>query len=124
MTIYTWLLRLYPAAFHRQFASDMSADFDEGYAVASERGPRAVASFVARSYGDLAASVVAQWLRSEAVIIGGMSVSAAMAMWAAAFYVAAHQWPNAPVTRWFLWQLGIALTAGSVLTQSILRINR
>jgi hypothetical protein len=124
MTLYKWLLHLYPAAFYRQFASDMSADFDEGYAVARERGPRVVAWFVARCYGDLAASVVSQWLRSEALIIGGMSVSAAVAMWAAAFYVAAHQWPNAPVTSWFLWQIGIALTAGSVLTQGILRINR
>lgn len=43
---------------------------------------------------------------------------------AAAFYVAAHEWPNGPVTPWFLWQVGVALTAGSVLAQGLLRINR
>jgi hypothetical protein len=53
-----------------------------------------------------------------------MSVAAALGMWAAAFYVAAHEWPNAPVTSWFLGQVGAAFTAVSVLTQSVLRINR
>jgi hypothetical protein len=51
-------------------------------------------------------------------------VAAAMTIWSAAFYVAGHEWPNGPVTPWFAWQTGIALTVGSVLTQGLLRINR
>ena len=57
-------------------------------------------------------------------IIGGTSVLVALTLWAATFCVAAYEWPNGPTTSWFLWQIGIALTAGSVLTQSVLRINR
>jgi hypothetical protein len=53
-----------------------------------------------------------------------MSVLVALTIWAATLYVAAYEWPNGPTTSWFLWQIGIALTAGSVLTQSVLRINR
>jgi hypothetical protein len=124
VTIYRWLLRLYPATFYSQFAADMSADYGDGYAVARGRGRRAVASFVARSYGDLAVSLLFQWLRNESFLIGATSVSVALAIWAGAIYVAAHEWPDGPVTPWFLMQLAVALTAGSVLTQSVLRINR
>jgi hypothetical protein len=67
---------------------------------------------------------VSQWLRTESFIVGGLSVASALGLRAAAFYLAAYEWPNGPVTPWFLWQLGVALTAGSVLTQSVLRINR
>jgi hypothetical protein len=35
-------------------------------------------------------------------IVGGMSLAAGLRLWAAAFYVAAHEWPNTPVTSWFL----------------------
>jgi hypothetical protein len=53
-----------------------------------------------------------------------MSVAAGLALWAATLYVASHEWPDAPVTAWFLGQVGVALMAGSVLAQSLRRINR
>jgi hypothetical protein len=102
----------------------MSLDFDDGFAVARRNGCRAVISFVTRSYWDLVGSLWSQWLRNESLIIGGMSVLAALTIWAATFYVAAYEWPNGPTTSRFLLQIGIALVAGSVLTQSVLRINR
>jgi hypothetical protein len=122
--MYKWLLHLYPADFYRQFGDEMSLDFDDGYAVASRSGRRAVISFVTRCYWDLVGGLWSQWLRNESLIIGGMSVLVALTIWAATFYVAAYEWPNGPTTSWFLWQIGIALTAGSILTQSVLRINR
>ena len=124
MNLYERALRLYPPHFHRQFADQMSLDFADGYAAARADGPRAVMAFMLRSYQDLVISLLTQWLRDESLIITAMSTSAALAIWAAALYVAAHEWPHGPVTSWFLWQVGIALTAGSVLTQGILRINR
>jgi hypothetical protein len=124
MNPYKCLLHLYPKAFSRQFADDMAADFDDGYAVARRNGGKAMVAFVARSYGDVLRSLLSQWLRTESVIVGGMSLAAGLALWAATLYVAAHEWPNAPVTAWFLGQVGAALTAVSVLTQSLLRINR
>ena len=102
----------------------MSLDFDDGYAAAREGGLCAVVAFVLRCYRDLLSSLMAQWLRNESLIVSAMSISAALAIWSAAFYVAAHEWPNGPVTSSFLWQVGVALTAGSVLTQGILRIDR
>jgi hypothetical protein len=124
MTMYKRLLHLYPNDFYRQFAHDMSLDFDAGYEVASRSGSWPVVSFVMRCYADLVGSLVSQWLRNESLIVSGMSVGVALAMWTVAFFVAAREWPNGPATSWFLWQIGIALTAGSVLTQSVLRINR
>ena len=124
MNIYTRLLQLYPPGFYRQFADQMSLDFVDGFAAARESGFWAVVAFVVRCYRDLVSSVVTQWLQNEALIVSATSISVALAIWAAALYVAAYEWPNGPVTAWFLWQIGIALLAGSVLTQGILRINR
>ena len=124
MSVYRWLLRGYPSAFYRQFAADMAADYDDGYAAVKRNGGRSIVAFMARCYGDLFTSLLLQWLRTESLMLLAMSVAAAVAMWGAAFYVAAHEWPNGPATSWFIWQLGAALTAGSVLTQSVLRINR
>jgi hypothetical protein len=124
MSTYKWLLHLYPATFYRQFGDQMSLDFDDGYAAARRRGRWTTGSFLARCYGDLAASLLMQWLRNESLVIGAMSAATAVSVWAAAFYIAAHEWPNGPVTSWFIWQVGVALAAGSVLTQRLLRINR
>ena len=122
--MYKWLLHLYPADFRRRFVDEMSLDFDDGYAVACQRGHQALVSFIARCYGDLVRSLVMQWLRNASLIVSGASIVLALAMWAATFLVAAYEWPNGPFTTWFVWQLGIALTAGSVLTQGFLWINR
>ena len=124
MTLYKWLLHLYPNAFYARFADDIAADFDDGYEAARRKGTMAMASFVALCYSDLFGSLASQWLRTESFIVGGMSVAAVLGLWAAAFCVAAHEWPNGPVTPWFLWQIGVALIAGSVLAQGLLRINR
>jgi hypothetical protein len=105
MNLYKQLLRLYPKAFYRRFGHDIAADFDDGYEVARRSGSVAVASFVGRCYGDLFGSLLSQWLRNESLIVGGMAVAVALGMWAAAFYVARHEWPNAPVTSLFLWQV-------------------
>ena len=124
MSMYKSLLLLYPAAFYRRFAGEMSNDFEDGYAMARARGRQAAAAFLVRCYGDLFGSVISQWLRHERLIVSGVSVAVAVAIWSAAFYVAAHEWPNGPVTPWFIWQLGVALTTGSILTQGLLWINR
>jgi hypothetical protein len=124
MNPYKWLLHLYPKAFSRQFADDMAADFDDGYAAAKRSRGKVIVAFVARSYADVLRSLLSQWLRTESVVVGGTSVAAGLALWAAPLYVAAHEWPNAPVTSWFLGQVGVALMAGSVLAQSLRRINR
>jgi hypothetical protein len=101
MNVYKWLLHLYPKDFYSQFAHDMSLDFDDGYAVASRSGPWPVAAFVTRCYADLVGSLVSQWLRNEPLMVSGMSVGVALAMWTVAFYVAAREWPNGPATSWF-----------------------
>jgi hypothetical protein len=125
--VYRVLLHLFPAAFRRQFIADMSADFDDGYTDATRKGPIAVASFILRSYLDLAISLPAQWLRVDSVVIAGLTTSVALAIWVGALYVAAREWPDGPATSRFVMQLGAALTAGcalSVLAQRLLRIDR
>ena len=125
--MYRFLLHLFPAGFRRQFVADMSADFDEGYADATREGRIAVASFILRSYLDLAISLPAQWLRVDSVVIAALTTSVALAIWVGALYIAAHEWPDGPATSRFAMQLGAALTAGcalSVLAQRLLRIER
>jgi hypothetical protein len=125
--VYRLLLHLFPAGFKRQFVADMSADFADGYADATREGWMAIASFILRSYLDLAISLPTQWLRIDSVVIAGLTTSAVLAIWVGALYVAAHEWPDGPATSRFVMQLGAALTAGcalSVLAQRLLRIDR
>jgi hypothetical protein len=125
--VYRFLLHLFPAGFNRQFAADMSADFDDGYADAARNGQIALTSFILRGYLDLAISLPSQWLRVDSVVIAGLTTLVALAIWVGALYVAAHEWPDGPATSRFVMQLGAALTAGcalSVLAQRLLRIDR
>ena len=123
--MYDWLLHLYPRRFRSQFASDMLADFHDGYTVARHLGPLAVMSFMTHSYSDLAVSLISQWRNTESFVVWRAAVSVGLSFWAAALGVAALEWTGGPATLWFAMQIGMALTACSAVTVAIaLRNNR
>lgn len=60
ITLYRFLLHLYPASFHRQFAAEMEAVFAEGYAEQTR------AAFVVREFMSLITAALYQWLTRPA----------------------------------------------------------
>jgi hypothetical protein len=117
--LYDVVLRLYPPAFHLQFARDMSADFRDGYAAARRTSRAASISFTGRGYADLVVSLSSQWLATELFVIWRASVFVAVSIWTIAFTVAALEWIRGPAGPWFAIQVGIALLAGSTLTVGV-----
>lgn len=113
---YRALLRLYPASFYDRFARDMAADFDEGYGEASHHGLFRHIEFVLHGYGDLFASLVAQWRGSELYLVWRASVLIALLFWGLAFVIAALEWPRGPGTMATAVQIAIALTTCATLT--------
>lgn len=83
--IYRLGLRLYPAAFRREFGHEMLLDFDEGGRDAwCERGWRGVLAFWGRMSVDLAVTVALQWLRTGLPLITLVSVLVAVGVTGAA----------------------------------------
>ena len=78
MTVYGTLLRLYPPAFRREFASDMAQDFDDSSRQAwANEGWRGLLSLWLFTSADLVRSVPMQWLRSGALIVGALALASA-----------------------------------------------
>ena len=117
--MYGWLLRLYTRRFRSEFASDMLADFHDGYTAARRLGPLTVMSFMTHSYSDLAASLISQWRNSESFVVWGAAVLVGLSFWATALGVAALEWTGGPATLWFVMQLGMALSACAAVTIAI-----
>lgn len=76
-------------------------------------------SFIARSYRDLAGSLLSQWLETDVFIVWRVSVVVAISIWAAALAVAALEWRHGPSSPSFVLQLAVALIVGSTLTIGI-----
>ena len=102
--IYTALILLYPHAFWRTFHEELEDDFEEGSVEAREAGPAAVWKFRLRTAGDLAVSLLREWLRTPWIPVLITSASISMGLFAfAAFKV--RQWPQYaswPVHREFV----------------------
>jgi hypothetical protein len=78
MSVYETLLRLYPPAFRREFASDMAQDFDDASREAwANDGWRGLLSLWLFTSADLVRSVPIQWLRSGALIVGALALASA-----------------------------------------------
>ena len=78
LTLYGLLLRLYPAAFRREFGSDMVQDFaDISHEAWANEGWRGLLSLWLLTSADLARSVPIQWLRSGTLIIGALALAGA-----------------------------------------------
>ena len=92
--VYHAALYLYPAAFRREFSSEMTRDFDEATDETKRAGGRRdlVALWLCMS-ADLARTVTVQWIRTGLPILLLCSAIAAIA----AASVAANLVPHAPV---------------------------
>jgi hypothetical protein len=76
--VYETLLRLYPPAFRREFASDMAQDFDDARREAwAKDGWRGLLSLWLFTTADLVRSLPMQWLRSGAFIVVALALASA-----------------------------------------------
>jgi hypothetical protein len=73
--VYRVLLGLYPPAFHREFASDMTQDFEEASQEAwTNRRWRGVVSLWYFTCANVVCTVPIQWLRSRTLVVGGLAL--------------------------------------------------
>jgi hypothetical protein len=119
--LYRLALRLYPALFYDQFADDMAADFRDGCAAATREGRSNAAMYVFRAVADLVVSLVAQWIRTEGLVVAAVAGAAAFVAWGVALWIASREWPDGPVMSTM--QLALLLAAGSSVTAAIARWN-
>jgi hypothetical protein len=98
--IYRLGLRLYPAAFRREFGREMSLDFDEGGRDAwCERGWRGLMLFWGRITADLVATAALQWLRTGLPLITLVSALTAVGVTGAAAQIIVRGPIGASLTR-------------------------
>jgi predicted lysophospholipase L1 biosynthesis ABC-type transport system permease subunit len=91
--VYRAALYLYPAAFRREFSSEMTRDFHEATHEAARAGRRRdLLALWAGIGADLARTIVVQWLRTGLPVLLLCSTAAALA----AASVAANVLPRAP----------------------------
>lgn len=76
-TLYRAALYLYPPAFRREFAAEMMLDFDEARQDARGFGEAGrLWAFRVEIYGDLARSVVLQWVHTRLPVIAVIAIAA------------------------------------------------
>jgi predicted lysophospholipase L1 biosynthesis ABC-type transport system permease subunit len=91
--VYRAALYLYPAAFRREFSSEMTRDFHEATCEARRAGRRRdLLTLWAGIGADLARTIAVQWLRTGLPVLLLCSTAAALA----AASVAANVLPHAP----------------------------
>jgi hypothetical protein len=78
---YHVLLRLYPEAFRRRYAAEMSLDFEDALDVARACGRMAVAAFTVRALGDLIMSLLREWTRTGRLVLGAVSATITLLLW-------------------------------------------
>ncbi len=81
---YDLLLRLYPVAFRRRYAAEMSLDFADGWAEARACGPLAALAFLRRATGDLAVSLLREWTRGARLAIVAATAAVTLLLWSLA----------------------------------------
>ena len=79
MTIYRWLLRLYPQDFRRQYEDELEADFEALRDEARLGGRRALIACYAQTAADLLRSAPREWLRTPWIpVLGAAAVIASV----------------------------------------------
>jgi len=81
---YARLLRLYPEAFRRRYAAEMSLDFAEALEAARAGGWAAVGAFALRVLGDLAMSLLREWMRTGRLALTAATAGVTLLLWALA----------------------------------------
>ena len=102
---YAVLLRLYPEAFRRRYAAEMSLDFADALDAARAGGWLAVGVFAVRVRGDLAVSLLREWTRNGRLALTAATAGVTLLLWALALRPWAWRWdirpgppPHAPAT--------------------------
>jgi hypothetical protein len=78
---YAVLLRLYPRAFRRRYAAEMSLDFDDALCAARAAGWVAVGAFAMRALGDLAVSLAREWSRTGRLALTAATAGLTALLW-------------------------------------------
>lgn len=81
---YDMLLRLYPIAFRRRYATEMSLDFADGWAEARACGRLAALAFLRRAAGDLAVSLLREWTTGARLAIVAATAGVTLLLWSLA----------------------------------------
>jgi hypothetical protein len=118
--VYTVLLRLYPEAFRRRYAAEMSLDFADALDAARVRGPMAVAAFAGRAMGDLVMSLLHEWTRSGRLALGALTAGVTLLLWGLALRPWAWNWniqPGPPPHAG-----GLPVTEGELLVLAVLAL--
>jgi hypothetical protein len=78
---YAVLLRLYPRAFRRRYAAEMSLDFEDALCAARAAGRAAVGAFAMRALGDLAVSLAREWSRTGRLALTAATAGLTALLW-------------------------------------------
>lgn len=93
---YDVLLRLYPAAFRRRYAAEMSLDFKDALNAARGGGWTAVGACAGRAFGDLAVSLAREWTRGGRLVLAAAAAAVTLLLWGLALRPWAWKWDIQP----------------------------